>query len=191
MIPCSSLEKYSAEQIFSTKFGKVIYLLIGFLKGCVRACVCVHVLELNLPRWDYAKGPSCCPHPPNGTSLKVGKFHEIPELQQTLSLLVTISSRAVEGEIFQLGMRLQVLKESIDQASLTQPAAGSDSEMTASPSSLPVQASKPQMRSPTPSLQAPIPAVRTPYPEVECPVIPLMLYSRQGLDKVCTAWWGF
>ncbi|CAI5794372.1 Hypothetical predicted protein [Podarcis lilfordi] len=80
------------------------------------------------------------------------------------------SDRAVEGQIFQLEMRLEELKERIDQAMWDQPVAQSSVEAPdSSPTCFPAQASESQMRSPTPSLQAPVPAVCTPYPEAPFP----------------------
>ncbi|XP_077778274.1 microtubule organization protein AKNA isoform X1 [Podarcis muralis] len=80
------------------------------------------------------------------------------------------SDRAVEGQIFQLEMRLEELKERIDQAMWDQPVAQSSVEAPdSSPACFPAQASESQMRSPTPSLQAPVPAVCTPYPETPFP----------------------
>ncbi|XP_032993631.1 microtubule organization protein AKNA [Lacerta agilis] len=80
------------------------------------------------------------------------------------------SDRAVEGQIFHLEMRLEELKERIDQAMWDQPVAQSSVEAPdSSPACFPAQASESQMRSPTPSLQAPVPAVCTPYPETPVP----------------------
>ncbi|XP_030391447.1 microtubule organization protein AKNA [Gopherus evgoodei] len=77
--------------------------------------------------------------------------------------------RAVEGEIFRLGMRLEELKDGIDRAlqSLTSPT--SCSEPALPPSCLPALVSEPPLSSPRPSVQAPIPALRTPYPEAPVP----------------------
>nr|XP_034968735.1 microtubule organization protein AKNA isoform X2 [Zootoca vivipara] len=80
------------------------------------------------------------------------------------------SDRAVEGQIFHLEMRLEELKERIDQAMWDQPVAQRSVEAPdSSPACFPAQASESQMRSPTPSLQAPVPAVCTPYPETPVP----------------------
>ncbi|KAH0615544.1 hypothetical protein JD844_004932 [Phrynosoma platyrhinos] len=74
--------------------------------------------------------------------------------------------RVVEGEIFHLEMRLEQLKERLEQAVLNQSLAQNRPEETiASSSHFPVESPEAQMGSPTPSLQAPTPAVRTPYPE--------------------------
>ncbi|XP_039362566.1 microtubule organization protein AKNA isoform X2 [Mauremys reevesii] len=77
--------------------------------------------------------------------------------------------RAVEGEIFRLGMRLEELKDGIDRAlqSLTSPR--SCPEPALPPSCLPTLVSEPPLSSPRPSVQAPIPALRTPYPEAPVP----------------------
>ncbi|KAL8174429.1 UNVERIFIED_CONTAM: hypothetical protein K2H54_044546, partial [Gekko kuhli] len=75
--------------------------------------------------------------------------------------------RAVEGEIFRLEMRLEELKERIDQA--TPPETQNSFWATTSPDSWPARASDMQTGSPTPSIQAPIPAVRTPYPQAPIP----------------------
>ncbi|KAM9117390.1 microtubule organization protein AKNA isoform 2-T2 [Pangshura tecta] len=73
--------------------------------------------------------------------------------------------RAVEGEIFRLGMRLEELKDGIDRAlqSLTSPRSCPEPALPAS--CLPTLVSEPPLSSPRPSVQAPIPALRTPYPE--------------------------
>ncbi|XP_067398262.1 microtubule organization protein AKNA [Emydura macquarii macquarii] len=77
--------------------------------------------------------------------------------------------RAVEGEIFRLGMRLEELKDRIDQALQRLPSPRSCSEPASSPSCLPTLVSEPLPSSPAPSVQVPIPAVRTPYPEAPLP----------------------
>ncbi|XP_063001042.1 microtubule organization protein AKNA [Elgaria multicarinata webbii] len=80
-------------------------------------------------------------------------------------------NRAVEGEIFQLEMRLEELKEEIESTAWNQPVAqdSSGANITTSLPHFPTVISKLPMGSPTPSLQAPIPAVRTPYPEAPVP----------------------
>ncbi|XP_034649813.1 microtubule organization protein AKNA [Trachemys scripta elegans] len=77
--------------------------------------------------------------------------------------------RAVEGEIFRLGMRLEELKDGIDRALQSLPSPRSCSEPALPPSCLPTLVSEPPLSSPRPSVQAPIPALRTPYPEAPVP----------------------
>ncbi|KAG6927305.1 AT-hook transcription factor, partial [Chelydra serpentina] len=77
--------------------------------------------------------------------------------------------RAVEGEIFRLGMRLEELKDGIDRALQSLPSPRSCSEPALPPSCLPTPVSEPPLSSPRPSVQAPIPALRTPYPEAPVP----------------------
>ncbi|XP_062447289.1 microtubule organization protein AKNA [Rhea pennata] len=72
--------------------------------------------------------------------------------------------RAVEGEIFCLGMRLEELKDQLERAAQSQFSPRSCSEPGSAGHS-PVPLSETCMSSPTPSLQAPMPAARTPYPE--------------------------
>ncbi|XP_042334247.1 microtubule organization protein AKNA isoform X2 [Sceloporus undulatus] len=74
--------------------------------------------------------------------------------------------RVVEGEIFHLEMRLEELKERLEEAVSNQLLAQKRPEETISSSShFLVQSPKAQMGSPTPSLQAPTPAIQTPYPQ--------------------------
>ncbi|XP_043354563.1 microtubule organization protein AKNA isoform X2 [Dermochelys coriacea] len=77
--------------------------------------------------------------------------------------------RAVEGEIFCLGMHLEELKDGIDRAQQILPSPRSCSEPALPPSCLPTLVSEPPLSSPRPSVQAPIPALRTPYPEAPVP----------------------
>ncbi|XP_074871718.1 microtubule organization protein AKNA [Carettochelys insculpta] len=77
--------------------------------------------------------------------------------------------RAVEGDIFRLGMRLEELKDRIDQAVQNLPPTRSCSEPVLSPRCFPAPLSEPPLSSPRPSLRAPIPAVCTPYPEAPVP----------------------
>ncbi|EMP38089.1 AT-hook-containing transcription factor [Chelonia mydas] len=77
--------------------------------------------------------------------------------------------RAVEGEIFRLGMRLEELKDGIDRAQQILPSPRSCSVPALPPSCLPTLVSEPPLSSPRPSVQAPIPALRTPYPEAPVP----------------------
>ncbi|CAM2103685.1 unnamed protein product [Caretta caretta] len=79
------------------------------------------------------------------------------------------SDRAVEGEIFRLGMRLEELKDGIDRAQQILPSPRSCSAPALPPSCLPTLVSEPPLSSPRPSVQAPIPALRTPYPEAPVP----------------------
>ncbi|XP_063172533.1 microtubule organization protein AKNA [Candoia aspera] len=80
------------------------------------------------------------------------------------------SSRAVEGNIFHLGMRLEALKERIEQPTWSQWVAPKSSPLVVpSHPSFPVQLSEEQSGSPTPSLQAPVPAVCIAYPETSTP----------------------
>ncbi|XP_025023136.1 AT-hook-containing transcription factor [Python bivittatus] len=79
-------------------------------------------------------------------------------------------NRSVEGNIFHLGMRLEALKERIEQSALNEWVAPDSSPLVVpSHPCFPAQLSEEQVGSPTPSLQAPVPAVCMPYPEASTP----------------------
>ncbi|XP_019366043.1 PREDICTED: AT-hook-containing transcription factor isoform X2 [Gavialis gangeticus] len=73
--------------------------------------------------------------------------------------------RAVEGEIFRLGMCLEELKDGIDRAVESQTSPQNCSEPPPPPRCLPTLGPEAQVSSPTPSVHGPVPALRTPYPE--------------------------
>ncbi|XP_034280509.1 microtubule organization protein AKNA isoform X1 [Pantherophis guttatus] len=79
-------------------------------------------------------------------------------------------NRAVEGNVFHLGLRLEGLKERIERPTWNQPV-GAEISPQSVPShpSFPVQLSEEQMGTPTPSLHAPVPSVCIPYPEASTP----------------------
>ncbi|XP_044295703.1 microtubule organization protein AKNA [Varanus komodoensis] len=88
--------------------------------------------------------------------------------------------RALEGELFQLEMHLEELRERVQQGAWDRPAAqdGPRTALAASPSRASVLEPKAHMETPTPSLQAPVPAGRVPYPE------PPVHHNNQGRARV-------
>ncbi|XP_026568166.1 AT-hook-containing transcription factor [Pseudonaja textilis] len=79
-------------------------------------------------------------------------------------------NRAVEGNIFRLGLSLEGIKERMEQSTWNQQV-GVEISPQSIPShlSFPIQLSEEQMGTPTPSLHAPVPAVCMPYPEASAP----------------------
>nr|XP_006006908.2 PREDICTED: AT-hook-containing transcription factor-like [Latimeria chalumnae] len=73
--------------------------------------------------------------------------------------------RAVEGQIFCLGMRLEDLKERIDQSMQSQPSSNAPPEPELSQSLAVAPISELLTQLPTPSALSPVPMVRTPYPK--------------------------
>ncbi|XP_039218142.1 microtubule organization protein AKNA isoform X2 [Crotalus tigris] len=92
---------------------------------------------------------------PNGAMESLGEFDP---------------SRAVEGNIFHLGLRLEGLKERMEQPAWNQ-RIGPESSPRRAPShpGFSVQLSEEQLGTPTPSVHAPVPAVCIPYPEASTP----------------------
>lgn len=94
--------------------------------------------------------------------------------------------RAVEGEIFRLGMCLEELKDGIDRAVESQTSPQNCFEPPSSSRCLPTLGPEAQVSSPTPSTHAPVPALRTPYPEVSFTLFALsfLRFPKQG-----GSWW--
>ncbi|KAM3825454.1 LOW QUALITY PROTEIN: microtubule organization protein AKNA-like [Vipera latastei] len=92
---------------------------------------------------------------PNGTMESLGEFDP---------------SRAVEGNIFHLGLRLEGLKERMEQPTRNQwIRPESPPRSVPSHPSFPAQLSEEQIGIPKPSLHAPVPAACIPYPEASTP----------------------
>ncbi|XP_039599030.1 microtubule organization protein AKNA [Polypterus senegalus] len=89
--------------------------------------------------------------------------------QQGTKLGVFDPNRDIEGEIFRLGMRLEDLKDQIDQAMQSQP---SPVPPPVPPLSMALSSlTDPMTQPPTPSAQIPVPAAHTPHPQNSWPAL--------------------